>query len=236
MKNKTMKSVFAFVALVSLLTACGNDNAVSDNVVNNNGVNSGDVNSGDEFYGSFVDARDGQQYKTVKIGNQVWMAQNLNYATKNSLCYNSNLSYCSIYGQFYTWDEALTACPQGWHLPSKAELNLLIEYAKLRVEQIVTQKKLDMVPVLDGEDEWLNHLRDASWDNGINTFGFSALPVGGYRYESEEPSFYENTAFFWYLTEGSSYSAFYLDNHGNGGFDDNYGIKPDGSSVRCLKD
>ena len=67
--------------------------------------------------GSFTDSRDGQTYRTAIIGYQVWMAQNLNYNTANSLCNVEKDADCKKYGRYYTWSAAMTACPSGWHLP-----------------------------------------------------------------------------------------------------------------------
>ncbi len=72
------------------------------------------------------DTRDGNVYRTVKIGNQVWMAQNLNYEVNDSWCYGNDEANGKKYGRLYTWDAAKVACPVGWHLPSRQEWNDLM--------------------------------------------------------------------------------------------------------------
>ena len=72
-------------------------------------------------YGEFKDPRDNQVYKTTIIGQQKWMAQNLRYETDNSITVEAKK-----YGQHYTYEDALEACPAGWHLPSAAEFDTLI--------------------------------------------------------------------------------------------------------------
>lgn len=78
----------------------------------------------------FTDSRDDQVYDIVTIGEQTWFAQNLNYDTADdtSVCYDNNSENCFIYGRLYTGDAAQTVCPEGWHLPSKEEWDVLIDY------------------------------------------------------------------------------------------------------------
>ena len=75
--------------------------------------------------GSFTDSRDGHTYRTIKIGDQVWLAQNLNYATDNGSWPVPGDSAGMQFGRFYTWKAAKEAVPAGWHLPSKKEFEKL---------------------------------------------------------------------------------------------------------------
>lgn len=85
------------------------------------------VSEGKEHALYFTDPRDNQSYPVVSIGNQVWMSAKLNYKTNFSYCFNDDESYCSKTGRLYTWNAAKTACPAGWHLPSREEFNTLFE-------------------------------------------------------------------------------------------------------------
>lgn len=108
---------------------------------------------------SFVDERDGHRYKTTTIDGQVWMAQNLNYATNDgSYCAYDKVDSCVKYGRRYTWEAALVACPAGWHLPKKSEWFSL-------------QSKL----FRDGNGD-ASCLRAKEW-GGSDKYGFKALPT-----------------------------------------------------------
>ena len=117
---------------------------------------------GSGMYGQFLDTRDGQVYRTVKIGSQTWMAQNLNYISAKSRCYLDEPTACYTYGRLYYQEEALTVCPEGWHLPSPYEWDALEDYAALEV----------------GYEEVGNSLKSVStWtvETGTDLFGFSGL-------------------------------------------------------------
>lgn len=121
--------------------------------------------------GTFTDPRDGQTYKTVKIGEQVWMGENLNYKTdEGSFAYEDDEKLAEVYGRLYTYETALEICPSGWHLPGDDEWDVLIEY--LEGEDIAGARLKET-----GTDHWLN-----TRDLVTNESGFTALP-GGIRSE-----------------------------------------------------
>lgn len=122
-------------------------------------------------YGELKDDRDGNVYRTVKIGKQTWMADNLKFETADgkSLCNCADMTSCDSRGRLYPWKSAQTACPSGWHLPSLEEMEELVSVAE--------KVKYD----LGGNIEVSSFLKDTSgWAHvpGNNYLGFSALPAG----------------------------------------------------------
>jgi uncharacterized protein (TIGR02145 family) len=124
--------------------------------------------------GTFTDSRDGKAYKTVTIGTQTWMAENLNFNTNFSGNINGTDSWCNTiddmcvtYGRLYTYEAAKKyACPSGWHLPSDADWKTLIDF--LGGEKIAGNK-------LKSTTAWKISEKDTAI---TNSSGFTALPGG----------------------------------------------------------
>jgi len=125
----------------------------------------------DDKSGTFTDTRDGKKYKVVKIGIQTWMAENMNFFTKESKCYLDKVENCTRYGRLYSIDEAKIVCPAGWHLPTRGEWRLLIRVAEgtSAHDDDIAGKRLK------SKIGWKN--RDNGYSgNGTDDYGFSALP------------------------------------------------------------
>ncbi len=115
----------------------------------------------------FTDKRDGQNYSTVKIGNQIIMAENLNFKTeKGSYDYNDDPAISKNYGRLYNWKTACEACPKGWHLPSDEEWTKLIDH--LGGDAIAGGKIKDT-----GTNQW-----ETPNTKATNMSGFTARPAG----------------------------------------------------------
>lgn len=173
--------------------------------------------------GTLTDSRDGQTYRTVKIGEQVWMAENLNYKVENSYCYNDENSNCDKYGRLYTWDAAMDACPSGWHLPSQTEWNTLLN--TLGGNAPTGRKNSERLRSTLG---WIK-------GNGTDAFSFSTLSAGG-RGRNGDYGGEGHSAYFWSSTEDRSRSVdAYIMRLDIYGVQLSTAHKVNGYSVRCLK-
>ena len=225
-------------------------------------------------YGEMTDSRDQKKYKTVTIGEgekaQTWMAENLNYEIKtNSMCYDDVLKNCDVSGRLYKWYAAMNkqpweinssgvsneivqgVCPQGWHLPTKKELDVLIE--NVGGELSSAGKKLK------AKSGWKDRYNDqgdvygeydpSNWERGAGTddFGFSALATGhgSNELDRENYSSYDagTEAYFWSSSDKGAY--YRLENHSDyfsySDCDTPYNHCEDWAdyefaSVRCIKD
>ncbi len=176
--------------------------------------------------GTFTDSRNGKVYKTVKIGEQVWMAENLAYnpAAGNALKYETDADYADVYGYLYDWKTAMKVCPKGWRLPTDDEWAELSEH--LGGEKIADDKLKET-----GTTHWKSPNAEAS-----NESGFTALP-GGARLLSGSIVHVGERGNWWSASEmypgyAWTWSLFYtpkgLFRSGNSG--------QLGYSVRCIKD
>ena len=179
------------------------------------------------------DPRDGKSYRTVIIYDQTWMAENLNYQTSNSKCYDNNASNCAKYGRLYNWDDANKACPAGFHLPTDDEWTAL--------ENSVGGKSTAGTK-LKSTAGW-----NPYWDrdgNGTDDYGWSALPGGS---GTARGDFYNAGSYghWWSATEINASNArspyiHYLNDmywgYGRVEWDDHYYTKTHLHSVRCVAD
>jgi len=221
-----------------------------------------DGNDNSSKFGTFTDSRDGITYKTVKIGDQVWMAENLKatvyndgteipLVTDNSVwdelltdayCWynNDQDTYKDTYGALYNWYAVETEklCPVGWHVPSDYEWNTLEMALGMPQSEIYETgfRGTNHGSQLAGNvDLWGDGVLKDNTEFG--TSGFDALP-GGYC-SSSNGNFYSIGEFggWWCEIEYDYYYAYFrsLQRDYSGTRRDNT-IKTSGFSVRCIKD
>ena len=172
----------------------------------------------------FVDPRDSNVYSTVQIGDQCWMAENLNYETGTSWCYGNYSVNCDIYGRLYNWDTANIACPAGWHLPTD-------------VEWYTLESLLATGPCSATRVGWACFPAGVALKHGGVT-GYNVL-LSGYRTNTGEWLLPNYSACFWAWAESSSgtttawYRGFDADHDNVYRANLNKGF---GFSLRCLRD
>lgn len=189
------------------------------------------------IYGYLTDDRDGQRYRTVTIGGQIWMAQNLNAKVDSSWWYEDDAKNGMRYGRLYTWAAAMGlndtcnvklcssqvaakhrgACPMNWHVPSNAEWSKLND---------TTLGDLAGFKLKASSGQW-------SMGAGADDYGFSALPAG----DRHRGSFYDigSSTYFWSAFEYKE-NALYQTINGNTEMLLFSGAKSNGYSLRCLQD
>lgn len=212
-------------ATIAALGAVGQSATISVIDLSNSLSTSIVVSITESPFGEFTDDRDDQVYETIQIGEQIWLAENMNFEPfTGSWVYDDNNVLGNTYGRLYNWQTAQSACPTGWHLPSNNEFAALVSY-------------------LGGPDVAGGKLKESgttNWklpnSNATNKSNYTALP-GGMRYTDESYFNKGENAYFWTSTPDGTSDAYYrkLD------YDRksiSYGInsREIGFSVRCIKD
>jgi uncharacterized protein (TIGR02145 family) len=233
-----MKTIFSTITLIASLvltmifiSSCSSPSNDPDE--DNNGGNP------TYTYGSIT--YEGQTYKTVKIGSQTWMAENLNYNASGSKCYDDDPANCNIYGKLYDWATAMVldvncndeicsdqiqpkhrgVCPSGWHIPSNAEWDQLLRYADGTNGTDSPYSSYTAGPKLKSQNSWFQ----SGFPTGTDDFGFAALPI----------SSNSGYAYWWRSNEDNEELAYYTRIFLNGS-DASWskGSKSDFCSVRCI--
>ncbi|WP_297702110.1 FISUMP domain-containing protein [uncultured Fibrobacter sp.] len=198
----------------------------------------GEINSN---YHYFKDLRDNQIYRAVKIEDQIWMAENLNYSDSrllaNSWCYDNDSSNCELYGRLYTWSAAMDALGTFSNSGKGCGNNNTECVPQYPVRGICPEGWH-----LPDSLEWKTLYRTVGgkpyaiqannlWPNAADEYSLSIVPAGSYN----EKKFYPSDAFFWSSTkDGERIYRWYVGNQ-FAGFEDVYN-KGQGYSIRCLKD
>lgn len=198
-----MKSkLIPIITIISTLglVACGgdsssnaNENTPEENIPSTNAGNSSSssterssletdpVKPSSVKTGSLTDERDGQTYKTVQIGNQIWMAENLKLEVSDGFCYGDVKDNCEKYGTFYTAKTALRICPDGWKLPNDEAWKILAQ--NIGAEYDVSGRSGGGTFIYINDDAISKIRSTTGWTNtnGTDALGFSAYPTGKFN-------------------------------------------------------
>lgn len=163
-------------------------------------------------YGYLTDSRDERDYRTVRIGTQIWMAENLDHEVDGSWWFDNSEDSGKKYGRLYTWAATLDLpascnagcaslvqpkhqgiCPDGWHIPSDAEWDALMT-------------------TIGGSDSAAKRIKSrAGWfnlGNGTDAYGFRAMP-GGYRHFQAHFDYPSTYGYWWSATDFDGTNAWF---------------------------
>jgi uncharacterized protein (TIGR02145 family) len=212
----------------------------------------------------FKDERDNKYYSTVRIGDQCWMAENLNIGTRidgvttstdndiiEKYCYGNLESNCDIYGGLYQWDETVQyeyeevnikgICPDGWHVPSDAEWTVLTDHIKSNPNYLCNGNQSYIAKALASSYDWNTHIDDCAIGNNLltnNATGFNALPAD-YRYFTDG-GFHSlptrSIAYFWSSSPSNPYAHSRRLSYNSPEVHPSTDYRAYGFSVRCIKD
>ena len=163
----------------------------------------------DVEYGELLDERDNHVYRTLKLGDQVWMAQNLNYAADSSYCFDNDSANCDMYGRLYPWHVAvgktleecpqdssecdlsadyiddkkhvIGICPAGFHVPTDSDFIELGRYFGHEYNIETSNHMSYVAEYLLSPHKWyeMNENRFVAHRTYTNESGFTMLPSGG---------------------------------------------------------
>jgi uncharacterized protein (TIGR02145 family) len=212
--------VVVVVAAIGL-AGCGGDNGA--------GSGGGNDNPSGSDTGNVVDTLScgDHECRTVTIGSQTWMAENLGIKTADSWCYGNSADSCAKYGRLYTWPAAKAACQSiGWVLPDIVDWNILFEAVG---GQNTAAAKLKT------QNGWISNGISSTPAGGTDDYGFSALP-GGRRYSYNGSFARAGGTGCWWTEEASSTTAnIWLMGGNDDGVNENVAGQSDGLSVRCIQ-
>ncbi|MDP3442642.1 MAG: fibrobacter succinogenes major paralogous domain-containing protein, partial [Ignavibacteria bacterium] len=221
-------AVLAFCFMIMFISCNKSDNSISIS------ENKDPDATSDEIYGTFTDSRDQHVYKTIKIGNQIWMAENLAYLPTVNCPYNAsrNKPYYFVYGYkaytvddaittvnyhtygvLYNWYSAIKSCPEGWHLPSDNEWTTLENYLianGYNYDGTVIRNKI--AKSMASTKNWIYHYNAKEGSvcyesEKNNKSGFSALPGGACNYNNSESFYVGDIAYWWSSSAINSYEV-----------------------------
>jgi uncharacterized protein (TIGR02145 family) len=191
-----------------------------------------------ETSGSFTDSRDGQTYRWVRLGDQIWMAENLRFAAGTGCwAWNDDEGTVAERGRYYDWDAAMRSAPPGWHLPTDEEWKELERYLGLSREVADGEGARELSDrILAGRlkkvGRW--HLEYEGHPVPVtDDTGFSALPIG---WRAQNQFFHEGYTGWWSSSEVGDQAWI----RGLQFFEDSItrilNSKRFGFSVRCVRD
>jgi uncharacterized protein (TIGR02145 family) len=151
-----------------------------------------------------TDSRDGKKYPVKTYGNQVWMVQNLDYQTPGCLVFENNPGkYPYEFGKLYTYQEAILACPAGWHLPSDEEWKKLEECIGIPKDELDKTAQRGSPAGGMMKEPGMRLWESESAQHSNNKSGFSVVPSGWYRIVKKEFTYSKTCAGFWTVSEDS---------------------------------
>ena len=222
-----------------------------------------DVHNPDLIYGSITD-QEGNVYKTIVIGTQEWMAENLNtsiYCNGHAITtglsdstwlynmfnqegawayYNNDESYACPYGKLYNWYACLDdrrLCPLGWHVPNDSDWNILINLLdSTAVGGYYPENLAGGMMKTMGTVQAESGLWNGANEGGTNSAGFSGAPGGKRNYDGYYDSI-GGIGYWWSASDLDDPFAFYRKlSTFSSAAELNFWYRQSGLSVRCLRD